>query len=109
MIAYLILVHRYPDQFKRLFKAIYHSCKMLLEILILIASFPIGYLLAYTTKEELFSGRKWFKIIILLLIILSIIFLIINKIAVFYTLLFILIVVLISFIKSFDKKWTRKR
>ncbi|MFM7968035.1 beta-1,6-N-acetylglucosaminyltransferase [Aeromonas sp. A-5] len=24
MIAYLILVHRYPDQFKRLFKAIYH-------------------------------------------------------------------------------------
>ncbi|WP_277994469.1 beta-1,6-N-acetylglucosaminyltransferase [Aeromonas encheleia] len=25
MIAYLILVHRYPDQFKRLFKAIYHD------------------------------------------------------------------------------------
>ena len=25
MIAYLILVHRYPDQFKRLFKAIYHA------------------------------------------------------------------------------------
>ena len=24
MIAYLILVHRYPDQFKRLFKTIYH-------------------------------------------------------------------------------------
>src|SRR5690242_21774837 len=24
MIAYLILVHRYPNQFKRLFKAIYH-------------------------------------------------------------------------------------
>jgi len=24
MIAYLILVHRYPDQFKRMFKAIYH-------------------------------------------------------------------------------------
>ncbi|WP_373433488.1 beta-1,6-N-acetylglucosaminyltransferase [Vibrio anguillarum] len=24
MIAYLILVHRYPDQFKRLFHAIYH-------------------------------------------------------------------------------------
>lgn len=24
MIAYLILVHRYPDQFKRLFKAVYH-------------------------------------------------------------------------------------
>ena len=25
MIAYFILVHRYPDQFKRLFKAIYHD------------------------------------------------------------------------------------
>lgn len=25
MIAYLILVHRYPDQFKRLFRAIYHD------------------------------------------------------------------------------------
>ncbi|MEI8632708.1 beta-1,6-N-acetylglucosaminyltransferase [Vibrio sp. PP-XX7] len=24
MIAYLILVHRYPEQFKRLFHAIYH-------------------------------------------------------------------------------------
>lgn len=24
MIAYLILVHRYPEQFKRMFKAIYH-------------------------------------------------------------------------------------
>ena len=82
---------------------------MILEIIVLILAIPVGYLLAWMARDELISGRKWFKIIILLSLILSIIFLILKEIVIFFTLIFILIVTLISFIKSSDRKWTRER
>lgn len=37
--------------------------KLLIGTIILILGFPIGTYLAKTTKEELKSGQKWFKII----------------------------------------------
>ena len=40
--------------------------KLILGILILLIGIPIGNFLAKFTKEELKSGQKWFKIIILL-------------------------------------------
>ncbi len=38
--------------------------KLLIGTGVLILAFPIGYLLAKYTKEELKEGRKWFKALI---------------------------------------------
>ena len=67
MIAYLILVHRYPNQFKRLFRAIYHSANYYLvhvdkrsgvglqtEILDFLSGFPNASLLK--SKNTLWGG-----------------------------------------------------
>lgn len=40
--------------------------KLMIGICILILGIPIGNLLAKLTKEELKSGQKWFKLIIIL-------------------------------------------
>ncbi len=81
---------------------------MLLEILIIIASFPIGYLIAYTTKEELLQGRKWFKLIIPLAFLVGLLFIFLKQYYISLTCAFILVVTSISLIKSYDKKWTRR-
>jgi len=39
--------------------------KLLIGVGILVLGFPIGSLLASKTKEELKSGQKWFKLIII--------------------------------------------
>ncbi|MCX7127175.1 beta-1,6-N-acetylglucosaminyltransferase [Aeromonas sp.] len=67
MIAYFILVHRYPDQFKRLFKAIYHDSNHYLihvdkssgpelqqEIASFLSDYPNASLLA--SKNALWGG-----------------------------------------------------
>jgi len=38
--------------------------KLLIGVVFLALAFPIGDILARKTKEELKSGRKWFKIIV---------------------------------------------
>ena len=40
--------------------------KLLIGILVLLLGFPLGSFLARVTKEELKSGQKWFKLIIIL-------------------------------------------
>lgn len=67
MIAYLVLVHRYPNQFKRLFKAIYHpdnyylihvdkksGIELQTEIANFLSSFPNASLLE--SKKTLWGG-----------------------------------------------------
>ena len=75
---------------------------ILLAILILILSFPSGYLLAYLCKDELVQGRKWFKLLALISSILAIVFLFFN-LTVTLTCIFIIIVSLISLAKSYQK------
>lgn len=82
---------------------------MLLEIIILALAFPVGFLLAYMTKEELVQGRKWFRVIIIVSILGSIWFFLTKQAYISLTLLFILIATFVSYIKSFDKKWTKGR
>ena len=79
---------------------------ILLAILILISSFPSGYLLAYLCKDELVQGRKWFKLLALISSLLAIVFLFFN-LTIALTLIFIAIVSLISLAKSWDKKFTK--
>ena len=40
--------------------------KLLIGVAFLLLAFPIGDILARKTKEELKSGKKWFKIIVYL-------------------------------------------
>ncbi len=76
--------------------------KILLAILILILSFPSGYLLAYLCRDELIAGRKWFKLLALISFILAIVFLFFN-LTIALACIFISIVSLISLSKSYQK------
>ncbi|MBU1136627.1 MAG: hypothetical protein ABIG37_02990 [Nanoarchaeota archaeon] len=80
--------------------------KTILSLIILALAFPIGYLLARLTREELVSGRIWFKLIVFISSISAIIFLFYN-LAVSLTLVFISIVSLISLIKSYNRKFIK--
>jgi len=77
---------------------------ILLSILVLILSFPAGYLLAYLCRDELVAGRKWFKLLALISTILALIFLFFN-LTIALTCIFISIVSLISLSLSFNKKF----
>jgi MFS family permease len=61
-------------------------------IVFLVLGIPLGNFLAKITKEELKSGRKWFKLLIILSFIGAIVFLILGNDALLFTFLFIAIV-----------------
>lgn len=65
---------------------------LLIGILILSLGFPIGNYLAKTTKEELSSGQKWFRLIIITSLIGGVIGLIISNDILMFSLFFIAIV-----------------
>ncbi len=66
--------------------------KILIGILFLALGIPIGNYLSKITKEELKSGQKWFKTIIVLSLILGIIGLIIGNDVLLFSCFFIAIV-----------------
>tara|TARA_Y100000310_G_C20503734_1_gene725330 strand:- start:36 stop:284 length:249 start_codon:yes stop_codon:yes gene_type:complete len=80
--------------------------QILLILFIILLGIPLGYLLAYLTRDELVSGRKYFKLLVLISSILTIVFLFINPV-VALSLIFISIVSIVSLIKSYDKKFIK--
>lgn len=66
--------------------------KLLIGILVLILGFPLGIFLAKQTKEELKSGQKWFRLIILVSLIGGFVGLIIGNDVLMFSLFFIAIV-----------------
>lgn len=88
-----------------------------LYILIILASFVIGFLIARYTKEELTSGKIWFMWIFILGIILGIIFLLLGSIAKSLTFFSLAIIAGISWIsigvvefkkiRSFQNLWLK--
>ena len=78
--------------------------KLLVGIIILILAFPLGSLLAKATKEELSSGRMWFKLIMIISFISSGVSLIIRNDVLFFSFLFIAIVTSRSLVKKGVKK-----
>jgi hypothetical protein len=66
--------------------------EIILGIVLLALGILIGNLLAKVTKEELKSGRKYFKILIVLSLIGAVIFLILRNDVLLFSLLFIAIV-----------------
>lgn len=80
---------------------------MILEIIILLLGIPLGFLISFFCKEELVSGRKWFKLIIISFTIISVLFIILEDYLIFLTSFFIIITILILYKKSFNKKFIR--
>jgi len=68
------------------------SIKLFIGILVLLIGIPIGNYLAMLTKEELKSGKKWFKRIVILSLMGVIISLIFGNDTLMFTFAFIAIV-----------------
>jgi len=82
---------------------------MVCGIPILLLAVPVGFLLAWLGWDELIVGRKYFKILIVLGIVLGIGGWLFGFSAVGWSGGFIAIVSFISYLKSFDKKWTKRK
>ncbi len=81
-----------------------------LNVLILLAGFPVGYLLSYLTKDELVKGRKWFFILAAVCLISTVIISFTKflfKFQIILTLFFIIIISLVAIWKSYDKKFVK--
>ncbi len=76
------------------------AIQFLIGVLVLILGFPIGNFLAQKTKEELKSGQRWFKLILLVSGIGAIISTILKKDILIFEFLFIFIVTSRSLIKK---------
>ncbi|MCK5149388.1 hypothetical protein KAJ87_00490 [Candidatus Pacearchaeota archaeon] len=68
------------------------TIKLIIGVFVLILGFPIGIFLAKKTKEELKSGKKWFKLIIIISLIGGIVGLIIKNDVLMFSFFFIAIV-----------------
>lgn len=66
--------------------------KLLIGVFILILGFPIGSYLAKKTKEELKSGQKWFKRIMIISLVSGFVGLIIGNDVLLFSSFFITIV-----------------
>jgi len=78
-------------------------------LIVLVFGFPIGYLIAYLTRDELLIGRRYFIVLMCLSLFFAVFFYIMSFNASLYGSLFVLILSLIGYWKSFDKKWTKRR
>jgi len=77
---------------ENLFLFMIKSYPFFVGIFILILGIPIGKFLAKITKEELESGEKWFRIIILVSFIGAIVSLFLENDALLFSFLFIVII-----------------
>ena len=82
---------------------------MIIEIFVLLTAVPIGYFISYLTKDELKSGEKWFRVLIISSILIGILFILLGEFYISWTAGFVFIVSLISLIKANDKKWIKSK
>ncbi len=82
-----------------------------LFILVMLSSFPVGYLLAYLCREELVAGRKWFKLIAVISIVLIFVFMLLiqvdNWLAIVLTLVYLAIISLVGLKLSYRKGFAK--
>jgi len=79
---------------------------MIIEIVITLLAFPAGLLLAWTTRDELIQGRKWFAGLAVISLLAGIAFIFLGPPAIAMTFFFMGITSFVSYFKSFDKKWS---
>ena len=76
---------------------------MFLDLILLLSSIPVGFLIAWFARDELIQGRDYLFFLLILTFIGIIVFL--KSETVVLTLGFICITAWISYLKSFDSKW----
>ncbi len=80
-----------------------NAFNLVISVIVIFLGIPLGNFLAKQTKEELISGQKWFKLIIILSIIGAIVGLAIRNDALLFVFAFIAVVTSRS-LKARDKK-----
>ena len=82
--------------------------QILLHIGIMLTAIPIGWLLAWLTRDELVDGKRWFNLIIYaLILILIVMFFVWRDISIILALIYMVVVTVVSLYKGGDKKFTR--
>lgn len=82
--------------------------QIIISIALLLSALPLGYLLAWLTKEELVQGRLAFALLIPASAVMAAAFLFLEiepKLPLAFSLLFILIVSMICMLKSYDQRF----
>lgn len=82
---------------------------MILEIVVLVLAIPVGFLVAYLANDELVAGRRFFIPIIIASLVLGVWFALAHQATPALTCAFILIMTLVSYVKCFDKNFTKRR
>jgi hypothetical protein len=82
---------------------------MILNIFFILLAIPSGFLIAWLASDELVSGKKYFRILIIVSILGAIGGIFYDLIYLSLTFVFYFIISLISLIKSEDKKWTKRK
>lgn len=78
--------------------------QIIIGIIVLLLGIPIGFFLSKITKEELDSGQKWFRLIVIASLILAFIGLGLGSDALLFSSLFIAIVTGMSLKKPKNRK-----
>ena len=81
----------------------------ILALLLIALTFPVGFWIAWLARDELTSGRKWFRILVIVGIAILIVSLYFREYATAGTGATIIIIAGIAYWKSFDKKWVEKK
>lgn len=76
---------------------------MVLDLILLLAAIPVGFLIAWLARDELIQGRRYLGVLMLVSFVAMVIFAVDETIVL--TCGFITIVSWISFLKSFDSGW----
>ena len=77
----------------------------------MLTSLPVGYLLAYLTREEIRGYRKYFALLIAVSLLIALILAFFNikeKLAIILTLVYVAVVSFVSYVKSFDKRFVKQ-
>ena len=85
--------------------------KSVIILLVLLTSLPVGWLLAYLTREEIKGYRKYFAFLIAVSLLIALIlgfFDIKNHLAIILTLVYVAVVSLVSIWKGYDKKFIKQ-
>ncbi|HIG52080.1 hypothetical protein CXT76_00160 [Candidatus Parvarchaeota archaeon] len=82
---------------------------MILNIFFILLAIPSGFLIAWLARDELVSGKKYFRILIIVSILGAIGGIFYDLTYLSLTFVFYLIISLISLIKSEDQKWTKRK
>ncbi len=80
-----------------------------LRYLFLISAVPLGFFVSWLARDELVSGRKWFKVLIIISLIIGFGFYILGSYTEMFAFFFIAVFSIVAFYKSHDKRWVRSK